>query len=132
MLLHRELTEQILAAFYDVYNELGYGFLEKVYQNALFFELRDRGFNVTAQRRCAVHYKGREVGEYFTDIIVNDLIILELKACETIAEEHELQLQNYLKASTIEVGFVLNFGKEPEFVRKVFTNEKKNLRKKNP
>lgn len=100
-----------------------------MYQNALYFELKDRGFDVVPQRRCAVHYKGREVGEYFSDIIVNDLIILELKACETILEEHELQLQNYLKASAIEIGFVLNFGKEPEFSRKIFSNNKKNLRK---
>ncbi len=129
MLLHKELTDDILNAFYEVYNELGYGFLEKVYQNALYFELKDRGFNVLAQSRCAVSYKGREVGEYFSDIIVNELVILELKACESLLEEHELQLQNYLKASGIEVGFVLNFGKKPEFSRKVFFNNKKNLKK---
>ncbi len=130
MLLHRELTDQILAAFYEVYNELGYGFLERVYQNSLFIELQERGFNVVAQNRCNVYFKGRVVGEYFTDLIVNDLIILELKACETILDEHELQLQNYLKASTIEVGFILNFGKEPEISRKIFTNDKKKLRGK--
>ena len=129
MLLHNELTDDILNAFYEVYKELGYGFLEKVYQNALYFELKDRGFNVVAQSRCAVSYKGREVGEYFSDIIVNDLIILELKACESILEAHELQLQNYLKASAIEVGFVLNFGKEPEFSRRIFSNIKKNKKK---
>jgi GxxExxY protein len=125
MLLHKELTEEILDAFYEVYNELGYGFLEKVYQNALFFELKERGFRTIAQRRCAVAYKGREVGEYFTDIIVNETIILELKANEKIKEEHELQLQNYLKASDLEVGFVLNFGKKPEFARKIFSNTNK-------
>ena len=129
MLLHKEMTDEILNAFYEVYKELGYGFLEKVYQNALYFELKERGFNVVAQRRCAVSYKGREVGEYFSDIIVNDMIILELKACEAILEEHILQLQNYLKASDIEVGFVLNFGKEPEFSRKVFSNDRRNLKK---
>lgn len=130
MLLHKELTTQILKAFYDVYNELGYGFLEKVYQNALFYELKERGFSVVPQRRCAVYYKGREVGEYYSDIIVNDLIILELKACEVIVEEHELQLQNYLKASSIEVGFVLNFGKEPEFARRFLSNAQKTLKNK--
>ena len=129
MLLHKELTDQILNAFYEVYKELGYGFLEKVYQNALFFELRDRGFHVVPQRRCEVFYKGREVGEYFSDLIINDVIILELKACTSILEEHELQLQNYLKASSIEVGFVMNFGKTPEFSRIVFSNYKKNLKK---
>ncbi len=126
------MTDQILNAFYEVYNELGYGFLERVYQNALYFELKDRGFNAVPQRRCTVFYKGREVGDYFSDIIVNDMVILELKTCETILEEHELQLQNYLKATSIEVGFVLNFGKEPEFSRKIFTNRMKKLKRPNP
>lgn len=129
MLLHKELTEKILNAFYEVYHELGYGFLEKVYQNALFFELKDRGFEVIPQRRCPVYYKGKEVGEYFCDMIVNNLVILELKACEFILEEHEVQLQNYLKASSIELGFVLNFGKQPEFSRKVFSNTYKGFKK---
>ena len=131
MLLHKELTDQILKAFYEVYNELGYGFLEKVYQNSLYFELKDRGFEVIAQRRCAVYYKGREVGEYFSDIIVNGLVILELKASACIVEEHEIQLMNYLKASDIEVGFVLNFGKTPEFSRIVFSNGNKTLKRSN-
>jgi GxxExxY protein len=133
MLLHKELTDQILNVFYEVYNELGYGFLEKVYQNAMYYELKDRGFEVVTQKRLPVQYKGREVGEYFSDIIVNDVVILELKACASISEEHELQLLNYLKASSIEIGFVLNFGKDPEFSRKIFSNERKNLHKrKNP
>lgn len=125
MLLHKELSDQILSAFYEVYNQLGYGFLEKVYQNALFIELKERGLNVAPQRRCVVYYKNREVGEYFSDIIVNELIILELKACDFIAKDHESQLQNYLKASNIELGFVLNFGPKPEFFRVVFSNSKK-------
>jgi GxxExxY protein len=111
MLLHKELTDEILNAFYEVYNELGYGFVEKVYQNSLFFELKDRGLRVVAQKRCNVSYKGREVGEFFTDLVIDDLVILELKANERIKEDHELQLQNYLKASNIEIGLVLNFGK---------------------
>ncbi len=113
MLKYEELTHEILNAFYEVYNELGYGFLEKVYQNALVFELKERGFTVTSQRRCLVYYKGKEVGEYYADIIVNDLIVLELKACESILEHHKFQLLNYLKASSLESGFVLNFGKKP-------------------
>jgi len=131
MLLHEELTKQILAAFYEVYNELGYGFLERVYQNALYLELQDRGFKVATQQRVNVFYKGRGVGEYFTDLIVNDLVILELKACETMKEEHEIQLRNYLRATTIEVGFVINFGLEPEFSRKYFANENKKLKRPN-
>lgn len=127
MLIHKELTDDILELFYEVYNELGFGFLEKVYQNALFLELRSRGHKVVAQQKCAVYYKGKEVGEFFSDIVVNDVVILELKAVETIHPEHIRQLQNYLKASTIEVGLLLNFGEEPQFVRKVYSNHHKDL-----
>ena len=122
MLLHEKLSDQILASFYTVYNQLGYGFLEKVYQNALFFELKARGIDATAQRRCSVFYKGKEVGEYYADITINGVIILELKACKKINKKHVLQLQNYLKASSIELGFLLNFGHKPEFRRIVFSN----------
>lgn len=124
-LLYKELTGQILKAFYDVYNELGYGFLERVYQNALFLELKSRGFNVEAQKKITVYYKGIEVGDYFADIIVNDTVILELKACDYLVDEFEYQLLNYLKSTSCEVGLLLNFGKEPEFVRKVFKNSNK-------
>src|SRR5690554_6686785 len=127
-LLHKDLTDQILKAFYDVYNELGYGFLEKVYQNSLYLELKSRGFDVKAQGQIKVFYKGFEVGEYFADLIVNDLIILELKAKDYIIEEFEWQLVNYLRATPIEVGLLLNFGKQPEFKRKVFSNERKKLK----
>lgn len=127
MLMHKELSDKILGAFYEVYNHLGYGFLERVYQNALFFELKEKGLEVVAQQRCPVFYKGREVGEYFSDIIVNEVIIIELKACTSIVGGHISQLQNYLKASEIEVGYILNFGPKPQFFRKVFTNAKKQL-----
>ena len=125
-MLHKELSGQILKAFYDVYNELGYGFLERVYQNALFLELKARGFDVVAQKKISVYYKGIEVGDYYADLIVNDTIILELKACDYIVEEFEFQLINYLKSTNCEVGLLLNFGKEPEFIRKVFSNSNKN------
>ncbi|MCO5235759.1 MAG: GxxExxY protein [Chitinophagaceae bacterium] len=127
-LLHQYLTEKIIKAFYDVYNELGFGFLEKVYQNSLYLELRSRGFEVGAQKRIMVHYKGHEVGEYYADLIVNDVVILELKATEYIVPEFEFQLINYLKATSIEVGLLLNFGKKPEFRRKVFDNDRKKLK----
>ena len=127
MLLHKELTDDILQLFYEVYNELGFGFLEKVYQNALFLELKSRGHKVVVQQKCPVFYKKTEVGEFYSDMVVNDLVILELKAVEDIHIEHVRQLQNYLKASPIEVGLLLNFGKEPQFVRKVFANDRKNL-----
>ncbi len=126
---YNELTEQIIKVFYDVYNELGFGFLEKVYQNALYLELRNRGFKVEAQKQIKVHFKGIEVGEYYSDLIVNDTIILELKAAEGIVEAFENQLVNYLRATNIEVGLLLNFGKKPELRRKLFDNDKKKLKK---
>ena len=126
-LLHKELTDKILQAFYDVYNELGYGFLEKVYQNSLYLELISRGFKVSAQKQIKVYYKGVEVGEYYADMLDNDLVILELKAADYIVQDFEWQLINYLRGTEIEVGLVLNFGIKPDFRRKVFENERKNL-----
>ena len=124
-ILHKELTKSILKIFYDVYNELGYGFLERVYQNALFYELKESGFKVEAQKKIKVYYKDIKVGDYIADIIVNDLVILELKAQEYLVESNEFQLINYLKATDCEVGLLLNFGKKPEFIRKVYQNYKK-------
>ena len=125
--LHQELTDQVIKAFYKVYNTLGFGFLERVYQNALFIELRNLGLQCETQKQIKVNYEGYEVGIYYPDIMVNDLLILELKAAESVVEEHELQLINYLKATEIEIGLLLNFGKKPEIRRKIFTNDKKNL-----
>ena len=120
-----DLTNKILRCYYTVYNELGYGFLEKVYEKALLFELRKSGLIAQRQVRLCVYYDTVEVGEYFADIIVNDVIILEIKADEGIVEAHEAQLTNYLKATNIEVGILLNFGKTPQFKRKVFSNKYK-------
>ena len=108
--LFKEETDNIISAFYEVYNSLGYGFLERVYQNALYQELKRRGFQCEVQKQIKVFFKGREVGEYYADIVVDDKIILELKACDKICPEHKAQLLNYLKATTIEVGLLLNFG----------------------
>ncbi|MDW8848759.1 GxxExxY protein [Flavobacterium sp. MMLR14_040] len=124
-LLHEELTKAILKIFYDVYNELGYGFLERVYQNSLFYELRLNGFKVEAQKKIKVYYKNIDVGDYVADIIVNDCVILELKAQECLIEANEFQIINYLKATDCEVGLLLNFGKKPEFIRKVYQNFRK-------
>ena len=124
-LLHENITDKILKAFYNVYNTLGFGFLEKVYENALMIELNSMGLFCEKQRPIKVFYNERIVGEYFADIIVNHCVILELKAAETLVEEHELQIINYLKATEIEVGLLLNFGKKPQFKRKVFSNENK-------
>jgi len=129
-LLHNELTDSIIKTFFDVYNELGYGFLEKVYQNAMYLELKRKGFEVEAQKQIKVHYKGVVVGDYYTDLIINQTVILELKASEMLVYENELQLLNYLRATDIEIGLLLNFGKKPELRRMIFTNDRKNL--KNP
>jgi GxxExxY protein len=126
---HKELTDKIIQAFYCVYNELGFGFLENVYQNALYFELQNRGFKVEPQKAIDVYYQTQLVGKYKADLVVNDLIILELKAVDCLVEEHELQLINYLKATDKEVGLLLNFGMKPEIRRKAFDNIRKNLRK---
>jgi GxxExxY protein len=120
--LYGKETDKIIAAFYDVYNILGYGFLEQVYQNALYQELQRRGFDCKAQYPINVYFKGSMVGKYCADILVNNHIILELKAVETLCREHELQLLNYLKATSIEVGLLLNFGEKPEISRKIYRN----------
>ncbi len=124
-LLHKDLTDSIIKTFYDVYNELGYGFLERVYQNAMVYELSSRGFHVQPQKQIKVYYKDKEVGDYFADILVNDMVILELKAAEALVVEFEYQLLNYLRGTDVEVGLLLNFGKKPEFRRKVFENARK-------
>lgn len=126
-MLHEDLTGSIIKVFYSVYNELGFGFLEKVYQNAMMIALKDEGFKIEAQKKIDVLFWGEVVGEYYADIVVNDLIILELKAAETLVQEHELQLINYLKATSMEVGLLLNFGSKPELKRKIFTNDNKKL-----
>ena len=125
--LHKELTDKIIRCFYNVYSELGFGFLENVYQNALYFELMSNQFKVETQKAIEVYYQNRFVGTYRADLLVNDSIILELKAVEYLIEEHELQLINYLKATNIEIGLLLNFGKKPEIRRKIFTNDRKKI-----
>ncbi len=124
-LLHRSITDAILKVYYDVYNELGYGFLEKVYQNAMYFELKSLGYKVEAQKQIKVYFKEQLVGEYFSDLLVEDKVIVELKATELLMNVHVAQIMNYLKATPIEVGLLLNFGEEPEFKRLIYTNDRK-------
>jgi GxxExxY protein len=125
--LHSGLTETIIGCFYTVYNKLGFGFLEKVYENALLIELREAGLSAASQIPIEVYYKDKKVGNYYADLLVNDKVIIELKAGDgVIIEEHELQLINYLRATEIEVGLLLFFGKKPQFKRKLFTNNLKN------
>ena len=123
--LHKDLTSQIIHCFYTVYNTLGYGFLEKVYENALKIELERNGLKVEKQVPVKVYYDDFIVGDYFADLIVEDKIIIELKAAESLCEEHEYQLINYLKATDIELGLLMNFGKTPEIRRKIFSNKPK-------
>jgi len=121
---YTDITQKIIKAFYQVYNTLGYGFLEKVYENAILIELKSMGINVEKQKQIKVYYKEQQVGEYYADLIIENIVIVELKAAESLCEEHEFQLINYLKATDIEVGLLLNFGKSPEIKRKVFSNKK--------
>ena len=120
-----ELTEKIIGAFFKVYNSLGYGFAEKVYENALAIELRKLGLKVEQQKNITVYYEGAIVGDYVADAITADVVMLELKAVRQLTDEHEAQLLNYLKATPIEVGLLLNFGSKAEFKRKVFDNDRK-------
>ena len=124
-MLHEEITSKILQAYFNVYNILGYGFLEKVYENALVKELLEFGLGIEQQKSVKVYYGDEQVGDYFADLVVEKKIIVELKAAERLREEHEAQLLNYLRATTMEVGLLLNFGKKPEFRRKIFTNDRK-------
>jgi GxxExxY protein len=127
-MIHEETTSKILGAFYAVYNTLGHGFLEKVYENALVIELRKQGMVAEPQKRIEVFYEGHRVGDYCADIVVNGSVVLELKAAECLAPEHEAQLINYLKGTDIEVGLLLNFGPKPQFIRRILTNDRKDFR----
>ena len=127
-MLHAKLSEAVIGAFYKVYNTLGYGLLEKVYENAMVIELGKFGCSLEQQKKIGVYYEEQEVGDYYADFIVDNIIIVELKAAATLVEEHEIQLINYLKATEIEVGLLLNFGKKAEFRRKILTKDRKQIR----
>jgi GxxExxY protein len=124
-LLHEEITGLVLKAFYSVYNSLGYGFLERVYENALAISLRKLGLSVRQQCPIRVQFEGVKVGEYTADLVVNQKVLVELKAARTLTNEHEAQLLNYLTATPYEVGLLLNFGPEPQYRRRIFHNHLK-------
>ena len=124
-MLYKEKTDLIINAFYKVYNRLGYGFLERVYHNSFIVELQKNGFDIKSEYPIKVTYEGVEVGDYFADIIVDNCIIIEVKATKMLQEEHEFQLINYLKTTEMEVGLLFNFGRMPSFKRKLFTNDRK-------
>ena len=109
-MLHEELTEQIIGACFEVMNELGGGFLESVYEKALLVALRDRGLDAESQVPLSVLFRGEKVGEFFADIVIGEKVIVELKAARVLAPEHQAQIINYLKATGIDVGLLVNFG----------------------
>lgn len=117
---YSELTEKIIKAAYEVYNELGFGFLEKVYENALAHELKRAGLPVIQQKTIEVFYKQELVGEYFTDLLIDETVLVEVKAVSKLSKIHEVQLVNYLKATKIEIGLLINFGEKIEIKRKIF------------
>lgn len=128
-LKYKDVTEKILEIYFRVYNRLGYGFLEKLYENAMMIEFEKEGLRAMAQVPITVRYDDRVIGEYYADILVDDKVILEIKAARSLGPENEAQLLNYLRATDIEVGLLLNFGPEPEIRRKVFDNARKSNRK---
>lgn len=124
-LKEKEITDIILKCFYEVYNELGNGFLESVYEKAMGIALEEYGLSVELQKEISVSFRGNMVGNFKADLVVNNSVIIELKAARSIDLTHEAQLLNYLKATSIEVGLLLNFGKKPEFKRFAFDNSRK-------
>jgi GxxExxY protein len=115
---HADITSKILKAYFKVYNTLGYGFLEKVHENSMLIELRQLGLSYDCQMPINMMYENNRVGFYVADIVVENIVIVELKAAEAICEEHEAKLTNYLRATDIEVGLLLNFGKKPSVQKK--------------
>lgn len=125
LMIEENLTGTIIKVFYKVYNTLGYGFLEKIYQKAMIIELYNEDLKVETEKLINVHYNGANIGKFAADLVIEDKIIVELKAKESISEAHEAQLTNYLRATEMEVGLLLNFGKTAQMKRKIFTNDKK-------
>jgi GxxExxY protein len=127
-LLHRELTEKVIGLFYEVYNELGHGFLESVYRNSFLIALQQAGLSCSFEVPVPVFFRGQDVGQFRADILVEGKVLIELKAVQHLEKNHEAQLYNYLRATEIEVGLLLNFGPRPEFKRIAFSNERKRIR----
>lgn len=127
-LIHKELTQRVIGVFYDVYNELGCGFLESVYEESMAVAMRQAGLNVQTQFPVNVWFRGSVVGEFRADLLVENSVFVELKAARCLDPAHEAQLLNYLRATEIEVGLLLNFGPKPEFKRLVYENSRKQAR----
>jgi GxxExxY protein len=129
---HASITDKIIKASFKVHNELGFGFLEKVYHNAMIVELKRAGLQVAKEVATDVYYQNVLVGQYFADLIVEQSVILELKSVTSITKIHEVQIMNYLKATGLEVGLLINFGHSVEIKRKVMDNPNKSIYKLNP
>ena len=125
---HSELTDIVIKTFYEVYNELGYGFAEVVYRNSLQIALIAKGLEARTEVYMPVLFRGATVGDFKADLVVNNCLILELKAADAIVRAHEAQLLNYLRASSIEIGLILNFGPKPELRRLVYENSRKQVK----
>jgi GxxExxY protein len=125
---HWDLCHEIVGIFYSVYNELGYGFLEAVYEEAFSSALREAGLTVARQVATPIWFRGKTIGDYKADLIVNSVVLLELKAAQSIDSSHKAQILNYLRATEIEVGLLFNFGPKPHFHRFVFENSRKGIR----
>lgn len=124
---HSELTEKIIGVFYDVYNELGFGFLESVYESTMALALTEQGLSFERQVSIPVYFHNQKIGAYDADLLVGGLVLLELKACKAIEPAHEAQLLHYLRSTTVEVGLLLNFGPRPQVRRLAFENERKQV-----
>ncbi|HXE91353.1 MAG TPA: GxxExxY protein [Terriglobales bacterium] len=127
-LLQEELTDKIIGVFYEVFNELGHGFLESVYEQAMFKALTQAGLKVERQVPIPVWFRGEQIGDFRADLLIDGKVLVELKAVHNLDSTHEAQVLNYLRATTIEVGLLRNFGPRPQLRRLLFTNDRKNIR----
>lgn len=127
-LKHSAVTDRIIGVFYDVYNELGNGFLESTYAEAMVIALNQSGLRAIREVPVPVWFRGKKIGQYFADMVVDNTVLLELKAARSLESAHEAQLLHYLRATEIEVGLLLNFGLRPQFRRLLFDNGRKKIR----
>lgn len=125
VLKHRDLTQRVIGVFFEVYNELGHGFLESVYQKSFELALTSQGLRVSRKIEVPVWFRGQKVGDFEADLLIEECLFLELKAVRSLDSAHEAQLLNYLRATDVEVGILFNFGIKPEFRRLAFDNARK-------
>jgi len=125
--MHSDLTDNIIGTFYEVYNELGFGFLESVYEEAMTMALQAKSMDAQRQVAIPVWFRGQKIGFYEADLVINDCVLVELKACKVLDSAHEAQLLHYLRATEIEIGLLLNFGPKPQIRRLAFDNQRKKI-----